>query len=221
LSDFTLLNTPKQDRSRETTNRILDALELLLRDRPFSRISVRDVLRASGTSTGSFYARFPTREAMLPVLYERYDAQLHREHAKRTATVARGGPPTKEELTRAIIGRQIARLRANRWLMHAVAIHARTHPELVSLETRERRQAALLTMHGGFLRFRDRITHPDPEAAVAFGLFMVLTTSREKVVFGDAPLATSVHLDDEQLIDELTRALLAYLGVTPHVRSSS
>jgi AcrR family transcriptional regulator len=185
----------------------------LLRDRPFAQITVRDILAKSKSSAGSFYARFPTREALLPVLYERYDARLHRDHAKRRATPS--GPTTLEDLARAMIGNRIARLRADRWLMQAVALHARTHPEMISLDTRERRQAALTTVHSGILAFRDQMSHPDPERAVPLALFMVLTTCREMMVFGEMPLASSVAITDDQLIDELTRAFLNYLGVTP------
>ena len=47
---------PKQERSRQTCERILAATEQLLRDHLFEQISVADIVRTAKASVGSFYA---------------------------------------------------------------------------------------------------------------------------------------------------------------------
>lgn len=65
---------PKQERSRETLDRILGAAESLLDGRPFDDISIDDIVNRADVSRSSFYARFESKEALLPLLYERYAA---------------------------------------------------------------------------------------------------------------------------------------------------
>lgn len=205
------ISPPLQARSRATFDRILDALEALLRTRRFEDITVRELVERSGTSTGSFYARFPTKETLLPALYDRYDADVHRRARK-----PRQEPPgdaTLEEHVVAVMRRVVDRMYDRRWLTRAVALHARLHPEMIPLEQRRRRLELHAKWRDELLRYRHRMSHPDPESAVAFGLFMTVTALREKIVFADAPHASSFELSRDRLVDEATRALLAYLGV--------
>lgn len=210
-ADKRSVSPPLQARSRETYDRILDALESLLATKRFEEITVRELVRRSGSSTGSFYARFPSKETLLPALYERHDRGLHARTAnKRGAEGATG--ETLEETVRAAIRGVVDRYQRRKWFVRAVALHARQHPELITDETRRRRNALHVEWRARLLRHREEITHPDPETAVAFGLFMTITACREKIAFADAPHAASFDLPAERLVEESTRALLAYLG---------
>lgn len=211
-ADKRRITPPRQARSQETYDRILDALEALLETRRFEEITVRELVKRSGTSTGSFYARFPTKQTLLPALYDRHDAALHSASAERRR---RDEPDeaTLEAAVRGIMQRVVERMLRKRWFMRAVSLHARQHPELITDETRRRRNDLHAEWRGQLLRHRDRITHPDPERAVAYGLFMTVTACREKLAFGDAPHAASFELDPDRLVEESARALLAYLGV--------
>ena len=71
-----LVQPPKQDRSRDTKDRILRATEKLLRREAFEAVSVRRIIEEARTSIGSFYARFRDKNALLPVLYAEYEVQL-------------------------------------------------------------------------------------------------------------------------------------------------
>lgn len=201
---------PRQARSRETLERILDALQDLLRTKRFEEITVRELVERSGTSTGSFYARFPTKETLLPALYDRYDAELRRSTSRRSPAP---DDASLEEVVQGIARRVVDRMLERRWLTRAVSLHARQHPELLPDELLERRHELHARWRAQLLRHAERISHPDPETAVAFGLFMMITAIREKLVFADAPHASSFELSPDRLADEGARALLAYLGV--------
>lgn len=161
----TKLSVPKRNRSRDTLERFAAAAEELLRDRPFERITVQGIVRAAGRPIGSFYARFEGKDALLPVLYERYDRTLGRHFQARFGEVA--------------------------WdeLGFAPSIHV----------------SRIL------LRHRRRILHDDPEAAIRFGIFLVSSVARDRLLFSEAPHAQVTGLPVARLREELVRALYAYL----------
>jgi len=78
---------PKQDRSRKTLKAILEATRYLVERKDFSAISISEIVERSGTSNGSFYARFPDKASLLLALQlaahreviEELDARLNPE----------------------------------------------------------------------------------------------------------------------------------------------
>jgi len=93
----------------------------LLWTRRFEDITVRELVTRSGTSTGSFYARFPTKETLLPALYDRYDAGLHRTAKSRP--VPADDDASLEVVVRELFGRVVDRMIRRHWLF-ANAPHA-------------------------------------------------------------------------------------------------
>src|SRR5882762_8864584 len=163
---------PLQARSRDTVLRFAEAAEALLRDRPFERITIQDIVARAERPIGSFYARFKSKEALLPFLYERYDDSLARYLESRLGTV------TWEHLdfadtVEALVGVLVGIYEERRWLLRALALFARQHPEALSGELVQRRRELYAGVARLLLRHRRRIVHPDPEAAVRFGIFMV------------------------------------------------
>jgi AcrR family transcriptional regulator len=63
---------PRQARSIESTNRMLDAAERLMREGGPRAITIEAVIQRSETSMGSFYARFESREGLFQALHERF-----------------------------------------------------------------------------------------------------------------------------------------------------
>lgn len=62
----------RQDRSRRTYERIVDAAMELCEGRDFATMSVADVYERADVSPSSFYARFKKKDALLAVLHERH-----------------------------------------------------------------------------------------------------------------------------------------------------
>ena len=122
-----LLAQPKQDRSRRSAERMLSAAERLLRTRPFEDITIAEIVRESGASIGSFYHRFASKEALLPLLYERYDARGASELARQPVLPE---PPQKGGRMNALIGALSSRLRGEKWLLRAMALFSRASPRL-------------------------------------------------------------------------------------------
>lgn len=63
---------PQQARSRETLDRFFKAIEELLADRTFDELTIADIASRANRTVGSFYARFPDKDAALRSLHARY-----------------------------------------------------------------------------------------------------------------------------------------------------
>ena len=208
----TLKADPRQARSRDTLQALLAATEHLLELHHFEDISIHQILAASGVSTGSFYARFHRKDDLLPHLYQNYSDDLRARMAADTAPVRWARLPLAE-LIRALVTRAVRAYRERRGLLRAVALLARSRPRAVAksaLRERDDQYRAAATL---LLARRAEIRHPAPELAVQFGIFFVLAACRDKILFAGAPHPASIAVTDEQLADELARALCAYLTI--------
>src|SRR5262245_48964862 len=65
----------KQSRARRSRDRLLDAGQRLVAERPFDALSVADITRAAGCSVGAFYLRFRDKDAFLRALIAQYLAE--------------------------------------------------------------------------------------------------------------------------------------------------
>jgi AcrR family transcriptional regulator len=61
---------PQQKRSLAATQRMLEAGRELLNDRDIDQISVQDIVRLAGTSVGSFYHNFGTKDRFFATLVQ-------------------------------------------------------------------------------------------------------------------------------------------------------
>jgi AcrR family transcriptional regulator len=201
---------PIQARSRETVDRFALAAEALLRTRSFEEIGVQDIVRHAGRPIGSFYARFASKEALLPLLYQRYHDGLETLVAARLARV----PWTKLDFVRtveAFVEFVIGIYSERPWLIRALALFARSRPEALPQDLVEQRRAVYEPVNAVLLRHRARFAHPDPEAAVRFTVFFALSVAREKLLFAEAPQSRLTPMRRAALRDELVRVVHAYL----------
>jgi AcrR family transcriptional regulator len=201
---------PAQARSRRTTDRFARAAEELLRTRPFEEVTVQDIVRRAGRPIGSFYARFASKEALLPFLYQRYHdglEPLFRRRLERVAWTSLDFADTVAAVVDVILATYAERL----WLLRALALWARQRPESLPADIVERRKRVYEIAVDRLLPHRTHIPHPDPAAAIQFGIFVVSSVAREKLLFAEAPLSRITPLSRRALRDELVRILHSYL----------
>lgn len=65
------VSAPKQERSRRTREKIIDAAIQLFEERGFERTTSNDIAAAAGVSIGSFYAYFADKRQLLLFIFER------------------------------------------------------------------------------------------------------------------------------------------------------
>src|SRR5688572_16612275 len=73
-----MVSPPRQRRSERTLERIGKAVRSLMAEKRFEDITVDEVVRRARTSVGSFYARFPSKDALLQWLDATYYSESRR-----------------------------------------------------------------------------------------------------------------------------------------------
>ena len=63
---------PKQRRSRETVQAVLEAVERVLKRHGVEAITTNRIAEAAGVSIGSLYQYFPDKRAIFTALYDRH-----------------------------------------------------------------------------------------------------------------------------------------------------
>ena len=201
---------PKQARARETLERFLGTTERLLQERQFEEISIEDIVSDAHASVGSFYHLLGSKEAIVPLVYARYGERLDRE-SRAFLTLERWQGLSLLERSTRIIRLGVRLYRRNQGLMRAVALHARSSSGAVTEAQHQLRASFYDRVAAVLLACRDEISHPDPEAAVQFGLFVVAASCRDKILFATAPQARTIDSDDRELATELARVLVSFL----------
>lgn len=201
-----VLPRPRQARSRDALDQLIAAGEALLAEHAYETAPVGELARRAGSSVGTFYRLVGDKDRLLRAIHDRFldDSQelLERELAparfegREPTAVVRAYVATlvdiharREGLLRALIVRSSAE----------TDFRARVHAVNDALETR---LADLLAPH------RARIRHPRPREAIRFGLRVVLGALNQNT-FTRSPESR----DSALLVRELTRVLVAYLGL--------
>jgi AcrR family transcriptional regulator len=205
---------PQQARSRDTLERVLRATERLLERMHFEDISIGQILEVSEVSVGSFYARFHSKEDLLPVLYAAYSKDLAGRMGRWLAPERWAGKRLVARV-RELLRLAVASYRERRGLLRAVALLARSRPRQVVRTALRERVEQYQAAEQLLLQCRAEIRHPDPRLAVQTGILFTLAACRDKILFAEAPHPASVNVTDGQLADELARALCAYLTTRP------
>lgn len=209
---------PRQKRSRESLERLLDAAEEQIREGGIDSLTVASVLSRAGMSVGAFYTRFPDKTALLHVLQDRFHNRLEPViHAE-----LRDEPDAPETLAQAVertIGVLIKRVTQEMELSRAFMMNSvfdsvlRARGERVN---RERREVLIEVL----LNHRDEIGHPDPVLAISMAYGMYAAVLRGRMVFGQEH-ELYYGIDSQTIFTELQRALCLYLrGDAPPVADS-
>ena len=207
---------PRQARSQETLDRLLDAAEQLVAEKGFEDATIAELVRRAGSSVGAFYARFRDKDGLLYALYERY-----LEQAMATTDAAldpgRWAGASIPEIVRAVVPFLVSVYRERAGLIRAFVLRNHVDPGF-----RARQERLSHYVNAGLARLLTaraaEIGHPDPVRAATFGLTMTVNTIESAVLFGELR-SSALTLSDEELAAELIRAFLAYLGVHDPARA--
>lgn len=198
---------PKQSRSRDTYEDILEAAEKLLQGQSLEGTSVREIVREAGCTEGSFYARFGTKESFIRHLEERLVEQ--QEEVMRTGTGEKWNSSDPEGSLRMLAEEVVDLYGRQRGVFRALIVRSRTDEALRS-RLDELGQKNLQMIVQALLDSVD-VERPNPEFAVRFAVLTARATLREAVLFDELwPVKT--RREKERIIDELTTLILAYLN---------
>jgi AcrR family transcriptional regulator len=204
------IKAPLQERSERTLEALLDAAERILEKQPLQSAGVSAIAKEAGSSVGAFYHRFPDKQALARTLYQRFRNQS-------LATINENFDPEQwaehdlASLIDSLIGftahDYLERPGLRRFAMHLVE----SDPDVRNL-SKELSGAVVDAFERLLVARRDEFTHPDPRLAAEFLHRMMFSLLDQVALFhGEAP--TGNELTEEQLVDQLSSAIKAYLGV--------
>ena len=207
---FRWIRPAQQARSQQTLERLLDSAEALIANKGFDDVTVAEIAARAGFSVGAVYSRFRDKQGVLHCLQDRFV-----DEANLTTDAAfdpdRWEGASIEEIVSELIVFLVEIHRERRGVLRELLSRTRNEPSMVE---RKERLVAHISEHlmSLLLARADRIGHPDPAAAVGFGLRLVFATLEQAILFGDTGVYGSPD-SDEKLAAELTRAFLGYLDV--------
>ena len=193
---------PRQQRSKDTVDAILDATTRVLKHGGFDGLTTNAVAEKAGVSIGSVYQYFPNKEAMVSALIERHIDQMNAAILDELARVAM---LPMAEAARAVIELTIS--------AHAIdpALHrvlTEQVPRIGKLAKLRELDNIIHRMVAGLLAARrHELTIDDVELAA-----FVLVSAIESIVHR-AALLYPEKLRDPRLVDEATLLVTRYLGV--------
>ena len=183
---------PQQQRSRESLARILDAAEQLIREQGFESMTIADVVKRSGSSVGSLYARFRNKHGLLQAVHTRYHTRV--EDALAAAMLGCDGEQDLSTRVDSIVRVLCDHVLNEPELFRAFVLEAvfdprlRAQGEMTSGRRRDFVVDALMT-------HRDEIKHPDPDLAARWFYTVCMAILRERITFGEAAVSVSyTHL---------------------------
>ena len=207
-----LLHPPRQQRSRDSLRRIVEAGRDLLRERDFDSVTVDDIVQRAGSSKGAFYHRFADKEGLLLHL-------LKLEHDEAVVAWSELLAPERwhdrplESALDAFLDRLLEIYRGQPSLMRSYA------GKIFAGENDVRDHSTRLTSHVlGLLRVivgekTSDMRHPDPEVATAFLLTTLITLLPPLFLYPDSGLMPE-PLDTDTLEREVRCLIRSYVGVT-------
>ena len=204
-------HAPIQERSRETAALIVVAAARLLKARPAEDHSIAEIAAEAGISVGGFYARFKTKQALLRTLHQHVLEDCQRALDQAMDRVAAPELPAAVTV-RAYIEAVVTKFIEHRTTIRNIRARARAGDALLGRQVRHFNGHVHGRLRTALLARRREIRHPDPEFAVNFGLFLVSAGAREAILSG-ALESYPIRVDAPLLIDQLTAAYLAFLGV--------
>ena len=197
---------PKQQRSRESYERVLDAAHQLLEENGFEGFTVQEVAARASVSVGAIYERFGNKETLLHTVHARLMETIGRFAAEQAAAEAPAGAAELIDELVATVARTMSAHRAVlRAFMHLGALDEviAGSGSLASIELGRSFKQALRPYAAEFKQ-------GDPEVALDVAFRIVYSTLARQVMYG-ALFESDFELDWDRLTHELALVCRAYL----------
>jgi AcrR family transcriptional regulator len=197
------------ERSQQTLERLLDAAEVLIEEKGFDDVPVAEIARRARSSVGATYARFKDKDAILHAVHDRFCEEAYAT-ADRALDPGRWEGAAIPEIVAEVVEFLVHSVREREGLMRTLA--ARLFDPQIRLRSERLGRCVNEGLASLLLAHRDQITHPDPALACDFAcrqLHFTLDGLVARAAFDPGMLPMS----DAEISSEITRSILAYLGV--------
>jgi len=199
---------PKQQRSREAWNRVLDAGVAILEDGGYDAFTIAAVCERAGVAPTAIYARTTSKDALFLAVYEHGIGRL-RAGQEVFADDDRWDGLAAVDLVRAAVTEMVGLSLRHQRFLGAVVLLSAAHQEVQRRGDRYARELGD-GFTGVVLRAADAITHPDPEAAVRSCFGTVFAATMIRLAYGPA-FATPSPVDDDAFVANVGEMAVRYL----------
>lgn len=202
---------PKQGRSRQSFERIIEATIDLLRERAYDQVTLAEICEAAGVSTGSLYGRVAGKDELLRVVQVRFLERLNgqfTEEAGRIAAGARG----LEQVVPAVVGSLGALLKENASVLRSFMLRGPSDPVIEAAGRKSAQEDS-----DKFIRLLQacsaEIRHPQPERAIHSGMLLIYSTQAR--FLGLDSVGGMGQGSWDELLQDLSDMMLAFLLFEP------
>jgi AcrR family transcriptional regulator len=210
------VRTPRQARSQETQERLLTALETLLEQRVFEKITIQDIAAEAGVAVGTVYRRFRDKQALLPVLYGRLGDRLAawgegvwRGYRGSDASAPDGG---LETAMRRLVSAHVRFYRDNAPILRTLYLQVRLDGELADPRVGQRRRELYEALLAPIWACLERADWPLPDTPRAHCfVLLLLSPLTERYLFPENTPASVLPMSDRRFVTELSEALCKVL----------
>jgi AcrR family transcriptional regulator len=203
-----------QRRSQQTRDKLIAALDELLRDRDFERISVAEIAQRAGVSTAVIYQRFSNKDAAVSMLIALYIRRVE----EWWDAVAGGAL----ELTEAVSLRDAAvqvgiaawrQLDELHYVMRPAYLQSRLHPHLLGQQWRAHEARAVAGFRSWLMYHADELGTRDPSTAAGMVTYFFNMMFLGRLLHYDDLPSWDVPTTAEAFAEELADFVCGYLGV--------
>jgi len=200
-----------QDRSAQTQARLIRAAQTLLASRPPHAITIQDVAAAAGMSVGVVYRRFADREALFETAFAHHFVdRAGRRNAMLATMTSRN--TSLADTVRSVVESLTAEDRQYRVFLQSYLLFVAS----ASADTRKRLERmnsdAFEAIIGVLSDAAAREDAAHDVSRVRFAVTLLAHALRSMVVLEQHTLPTRLALTDRELVDNLTRTMVAYLS---------
>lgn len=199
-----------QKRSRETRDKLVAALDRLLKVGAFETLSVAEIAAEAGVSVGAVYNRFANKDAFIPVLFELYRVRIG-EHGERVRAEGEAqSPENLRDTLKLTMAQTCAFMQAEGHLLRAVHMHSRIRPDLIEPDWEALVELSLQSIREVLVAFRDEIAHPDPDLAARTLTYFLNTALIEALIYPEVGVPAP-QVEAQVLAAELADYAWGYL----------
>jgi AcrR family transcriptional regulator len=210
MSEVSRVAPPRQDRSRASLERVMEAGLAVLIEEGWENFTVGAACERAGVSVGLLYRRFSNKDAFMVALQDRWITSLEVEQERALPRDVDWSALTLEETVRVAIDGVIATPRSQETFIRALGDHG------VFDEAGIKRLGEAVQRYGAWfiaavLTHRTAIAHDDPEFAADFCFLIVIDAAIRRSSLGDE-FDTGYPMGDwDAFAHELWSAACAYL----------